>query len=63
VRERVSSHTARLGEAVTISVGVATMPQMGTTPEQLVLSADAALYAAKLEGRQQLVLGGDPLDR
>lgn len=61
VREQVSAHTAALGEAVTVSVGVATMPQMGTTPEQLILSADAALYAAKLEGRQQLILGGDPL--
>ena len=37
--------------SVTISAGVATCPDHGTTREQLVKAADAGLYAAKQAGR------------
>ncbi|MGH9501532.1 MAG: diguanylate cyclase [Terriglobales bacterium] len=37
--------------SVTISAGVATCPDHGSTPEELVMAADAGLYAAKQGGR------------
>jgi len=41
---------------VTISAGTATYPEHGTTRDELVKAADAALYAAKLAGRNQVML-------
>jgi diguanylate cyclase (GGDEF)-like protein len=40
---------------ITVSIGAATLPQHCDTPEDLVLTADRALYAAKAGGRNQLV--------
>jgi diguanylate cyclase (GGDEF)-like protein len=37
--------------SVTISAGVATCPDHGSTREELVKAADAGLYAAKQAGR------------
>jgi diguanylate cyclase (GGDEF)-like protein len=42
---------------VTISAGVATFPDHGTTRDELVKSADAGLYAAKQRGRNRVLLG------
>jgi diguanylate cyclase (GGDEF)-like protein/PAS domain S-box-containing protein len=36
---------------VTVSVGVAALPNHGDTPDRLLRAADAALYAAKADGR------------
>lgn len=41
---------------VTVSIGVATYVHHGTTPEELLRSADAALYRAKAEGRDRVAL-------
>lgn len=41
---------------VTVSIGVATYAHHGSTPEELMRSADAALYRAKAEGRDRVVL-------
>jgi diguanylate cyclase (GGDEF)-like protein len=41
--------------AVTISVGVATLPAHGTTGEDLLLAADKALFRAKDAGRNRVV--------
>jgi diguanylate cyclase (GGDEF)-like protein len=41
---------------ITLSIGVATFPQNGTTGSALVEAADAALYQAKREGRDRIVL-------
>lgn len=38
----------------TITVGVATYPQDGKTVEEVIRSADRALYAAKEEGRNRV---------
>ena len=41
---------------VTISLGIATFPDDGKSIEELVQKADAALYAAKENGRNQVVI-------
>lgn len=40
---------------LTVSIGVATRPQHGTSPDGLLLSADTALYRAKDGGRNRVV--------
>jgi diguanylate cyclase (GGDEF)-like protein len=42
---------------VTISAGIAAFPDHGTTRDELVRAADAALYAAKQAGRNRVCLG------
>ena len=42
---------------VTVSIGVAV--SVSTTPEQLIKKADKALYCAKLQGRNQVILSND----
>jgi diguanylate cyclase (GGDEF)-like protein len=42
---------------VTISAGTAAFPDQGITRDELVRSADAALYAAKMAGRNKVGLG------
>ncbi|MCP5463694.1 MAG: diguanylate cyclase [Deltaproteobacteria bacterium] len=41
---------------VTISVGVASYPEAGDSPEEIIANADTALYQAKDAGRDQVVL-------
>lgn len=45
---------------VTVSVGVATFPRHGTTPDQVVRAADAALYEAKNAGRDRVAMARPP---
>ena len=44
---------------VTISLGVADYPRLGETAPEVTDAADRALYAAKGNGRNQLVIAGD----
>jgi diguanylate cyclase (GGDEF)-like protein len=46
---------------VTISIGVAAFPEHGDTPEAIIGSADGALYRAKRNGRNQVVVAGGDL--
>lgn len=39
----------------TLSIGIATSPEHGLTGEELLRSADAALYSAKAAGRNRIV--------
>jgi len=61
VAERVRSRVAEqdLGEGnLTLSIGLAEYPDGGETPEELIATADAAMYKAKNAGRNQVVVGG-----
>ncbi len=47
-------HSGKEKVSTTISVGVATFPQNGNTVDEVIRSADWALYAAKEEGRNRV---------
>lgn len=58
IRARVAAESAdsqHQTDAVTISIGVATCPTHGDTPEGIIMSADTALYEAKRLGRNRVV--------
>lgn len=68
VAERIRARVA--GEAfdggkMTVSIGAAEYPAHGDTPEELIASADAAMYRAKSEGRDRVLVavGGPPPER
>jgi diguanylate cyclase (GGDEF)-like protein len=48
------------GGRLTLSVGVAAFPEHGHSPEDVLESADRALYAAKRSGRNRVVTAEDP---
>ena len=59
VAERVRARIAEqdLGEGrLTVSIGLAEYPDGGDTPEELIATADAAMYRAKSAGRNQVVV-------
>jgi diguanylate cyclase (GGDEF)-like protein len=61
IAERLQAHVAQARTlngpgSVTVSVGVATFPTHGRTPEAMIASADAALYEAKKGGRNRIAL-------
>jgi diguanylate cyclase (GGDEF)-like protein len=64
VAERVRNGVARaVGEApVTVSAGVATVPDNATDAERLMAAADAALYDAKRNGRDRVAGSGRDLE-
>ncbi len=58
VGERIRGRLAEeffAGGRVTVSIGVAVFPEHGESPEALIMSADAALYEAKHNGRDRVV--------
>jgi diguanylate cyclase (GGDEF)-like protein len=50
-------------KAVTLSLGVAVLPQDGMTARELLASADRHLYIAKQAGRDRVVAGAHPVKR
>jgi diguanylate cyclase (GGDEF)-like protein len=61
VAERVRARVAEtdVGEGkLTVSIGVAEYPDGGETPEELIATADAAMYQAKSGGRNRVVVPG-----
>jgi diguanylate cyclase (GGDEF)-like protein len=69
VAERLQAHVRQAGpsgghEGVTVSIGVASFPTHGQTPEAVIARADAALYEAKKTGRNRIALAsGRPASR
>jgi diguanylate cyclase (GGDEF)-like protein len=61
VRRRIEERFARCRPRVTISGGIAVFPDDAATPADLVVRADAGLYAAKAAGKNRIVL--PPADR
>jgi len=57
VREMRVDYPTELPIRLTMSFGVAEAPSLGTTPAQILRSADQALYEAKLAGRDRVVIG------
>ena len=62
IRASVATETFDGGK-MTMSIGVAECPAHGDTPESLIASADAALYAAKDGGRDRVVSAGGKPER
>jgi diguanylate cyclase (GGDEF)-like protein len=62
LRARVAAEDSAAGR-MTVSVGAAEYPTHGETPEELIASADAAMYQAKGEGRDRVVLAGRTAER
>ena len=66
LRERVENlqvqYRGQSVEDVTVSVGVAVFPRHGTRAEALLRAADVALYRAKREGRNRVVLHDEQRD-
>jgi diguanylate cyclase (GGDEF)-like protein len=61
LREAIEKHKfpgERLTGKITASFGIASYPQDGTTVEDLIASADKALYKAKNYGRNKVWLSG-----
>lgn len=56
LRELPVLHQGQSLGMVTVSVGVAELPEHGTSPKELIEAADAALYRAKREGRDRVVV-------
>ncbi len=54
----VVRQAGRAVEPVTLSIGLAAFPQDGATSEALLKAVDDALYRAKREGRDRIVLAG-----
>lgn len=56
LREISVVHQGRALGRITVSVGVAELPQHGANAKELLESADAALYQAKREGRDRVAV-------
>jgi diguanylate cyclase (GGDEF)-like protein len=56
MRELTVMHQGRSLGMITISVGVASFPQHGLSPKELMAAADAALYEAKRTGRDRVAV-------
>jgi len=49
---------SRLLESITVSLGVAMLPEHGATGQEVLRAADDAMYQAKAAGRNRLVVAG-----
>jgi diguanylate cyclase (GGDEF)-like protein/PAS domain S-box-containing protein len=56
VRDLVVTDRGRSVGLITVSIGVAALPDQGMSEKELLQAADAALYRAKREGRDRVVV-------
>jgi diguanylate cyclase (GGDEF)-like protein/putative nucleotidyltransferase with HDIG domain len=59
VRHRVAAMVSTLPNPVTVSVGVACFPAHGRRRDELLASADGAMYASKRGGKNRTSIAGD----
>lgn len=60
MRQLTILHQGKPMGMITISAGVAGFPDHGATPQEVIAAADAALYDAKRNGRDQVVVASTP---
>ena len=60
LRDLVVMHQGRSVGSISASFGVAALPDHGTSEKDLLQAADAALYRAKREGRDRVVVAHTP---
>jgi diguanylate cyclase (GGDEF)-like protein len=63
IKARSLDEPGRLYPTATMSVGVAAYPDHGTSVAQLILAADSAMYLAKAQGRDRVVMAGGSAGR
>jgi diguanylate cyclase (GGDEF)-like protein len=67
IRERIADHIFLTGEGLTIrltaSVGVATLPNVAASADELVHAADAAMYQVKARGKNGIQAAAEPADK
>jgi diguanylate cyclase (GGDEF)-like protein len=67
VRARIAAHRFLQGDGLdihlTASVGVATLPDVATSAEELVQAADRAMYQVKDSGKNGIRAAADPADK
>ena len=65
IRERVAAHTFLQGDGLsiglTVSVGVATLPDVAASVEALIQAADKAMYRVKEHGKNGIFVAGTEL--
>jgi diguanylate cyclase (GGDEF)-like protein len=66
IRERIAAHRFLAGDGLnihlTVSVGVATLPDVANSSEELVQAADKAMYRVKDSGKNGIQAAVDPAD-
>jgi diguanylate cyclase (GGDEF)-like protein len=66
VREKIAAHRFLAGDGLdihlTVSVGVATLPDVAASSEELVQAADKAMYAVKDSGKNGIQAASAPAD-
>jgi diguanylate cyclase (GGDEF)-like protein len=62
MRELTVMHQGQSLGMVTVSVGVAELPQRGASAKELLEAADAALYRARREGRDRVAVAETPVE-
>ncbi|MGH9691315.1 MAG: sensor domain-containing diguanylate cyclase [Candidatus Acidiferrales bacterium] len=57
LEQLIVEHGGQVMGKITVSIGVSGFPNHGATSEELVHAADLALYRAKAEGRDRIIVG------